>query len=235
MAEAPENGKESSHSAHANWMNERMNEWMNTRGSDTHFWDIIGQRSKDVMLIKFDIPLVLSSFLGPKYEGFTENHEYCKTVNKCQVTLECTIHDDRFQQPSHTRIKIMSPTLSRNHISVWENGWQGHGVLATWSEKISLREEIPTLDMQAWLQSIHFTVYREGSIGPSTVRLLIKHFKDRKTGNTNQPYAGCSKLALLRETNEKWIKHPREMKCDSHANGSRAWNRAWCDPGDGKF
>jgi hypothetical protein len=29
MEEAPENGKESSHSAHANGMNEWMNEWTN--------------------------------------------------------------------------------------------------------------------------------------------------------------------------------------------------------------
>ena len=46
MEEAPENGKESSHSAHANGMSEWMNEWMNIK------------KAPDAVMTSKDIPIL---------------------------------------------------------------------------------------------------------------------------------------------------------------------------------
>jgi hypothetical protein len=58
-------------------------------------------------------------------------------TNKCQAILECMIHDNTFQLPSHARINIISPTLAHSLISAPDNGWQGNFVPAKYSDRIS--------------------------------------------------------------------------------------------------
>lgn len=90
---------------------------------------------------------------------------------------------------------------SRVHISVWENGWGGHVLLVMCIDIISFMEEIPTLDIYAWLQH----ACGDACIGSSTVRWWASHLKTGTHSSLVGIVVVAHRLSLLKETKGKLI------------------------------
>lgn len=147
-------------------------------------------------------------------EGCTESHEHYQIMNKCQETLQCIIHDDKFHLQSHTRMKITSPTpVMWSHFSVTE--WLVGTCFGNveW-QYFLLGKKIPAADICAWLQC----TYRDACTCPSSGRWQVQHFQDRNPDITEQHHSGCPQTVSKQRKN--WV-HRRERMCDNQGNGNK--------------